>query len=320
MTGDEVAGFEAEVAVERWPLHAPFTIARGSKTEAVVVVVTLRGGGVSGRGEAVPYARYGETPASVVRALRSGGELEGAAAAALELARLDLAAKQTGRRAREVLGLPEPAPVPILYTIPLADLKRTRAVAEREAWRPVLKLKLGADDDLARVRAARLGAPSARLLVDVNEGWDLARLNELSPALAELGVELIEQPLPARADPQLRGYTGVVPLCADESFRGGADRLEELAEWYVAVNIKVDKAGGLRTALACAERARALGLEVMVGSMVATSLAVAPAVLLAQGADWADLDAPLYLSRDRDPALHFDERSHVHPAPPELWG
>ncbi|MEZ4339525.1 MAG: dipeptide epimerase [Sandaracinaceae bacterium] len=305
--------------MERWPLREPFSIARGSKTEAVVVVVTLEADGHQGRGECVPYARYGETVEGVVEALASGTPT-GAAAAALDLAQLDLEAKRTGIPVWRALGLAAPAPVPILYTIPIRDPEETERVAAREAHRPVLKLKCGAEGDLARVLAARRGAPDARLIVDANEGWDLATLERLAPELAALGVELIEQPLPASDDAALEGWDGPIPLCADESFRGDADRIDALVGRYQAVNVKLDKAGGLRPALACVARARALGLKVMVGTMVATSLAVAPAVLAAQGADWADLDGPLYLVKDRSPGLAFDEASRVHPPPPELWG
>ena len=308
------------VAVERWPLREPFTIARGAKTEAVVVVVELSADGCVGRGEAVPYARYGEDPASVVAAIESGGSLRGAAAAAVDAATIDLERARAGERAWEWLGLDAPAPVPILFTIPIRDPDTTRAMAAREHRRPILKLKLGGDDDLARVRAARQGSPDARLIVDCNEGWDLATLERLAPPLAELGVELIEQPIPAADDAALDGWDGPIPLCADEGFVGDASGLDALVGRYAAVNVKLDKAGGLRPAIACLRRARALGLRVMVGSMVATSLAVAPAVLLAQSADWADLDAPLYLARDREPGLRFDDDSRVHPPPDGLWG
>ncbi len=305
--------------MERFALREPFTIARGAKTEAVVVVARLEDGGHVGRGECVPYARYGETVEGVVAAIEAGA-VTGAAGCALETARLDLDAKRSGVPVWRALGLDPPAPVPILYTIPIRDPDETRRVASREASRPVLKLKCGAADDLARVRAAREGAPDARLIVDANEGWDRATLDRLAEPLAALGVELIEQPLPAAADAALRGWDGPIPLCADESFRGDAALLDDLADRYQAVNVKLDKAGGLRPALACIDRARQLGLSVMVGTMVATSLAVAPAVLAAQRADWADLDGPLYLVTDRAPGLVFDDRSRVHPPEPGLWG
>jgi L-alanine-DL-glutamate epimerase-like enolase superfamily enzyme len=308
-----------DVRLERFPLREPFTISRGAKSEALVVVVTLREAEHLGRGEAVPYARYGETPEGVIESIRAGGVLQGAAANAVDLARVELDARLAGRPVWEHLGLAPPAPVSILYTIPIQDPDSTREAASRRRTWPILKLKLGRGDDLERVRAAREGAPDARFIVDANEGWNLAQLDAIAPALAELGVELIEQPVPAADDAALCDHEGPIPLCADESFRGDASHLDALTERYAAVNVKLDKAGGLRPALRCVERARALGLRVMVGSMVSTSLAVAPAVLLAQGADWADLDGPLYLARDRDPGLVY-EGSAVHPPRPSLWG
>lgn len=318
--GDIRVDVHLDVEIERWPLDEPFTIARGAKTEAVVVVVRLDDGVHAGRGEAVPYPRYGETPEAVAHAVRSDRSPIGAAKNALELARIELEARRAGLSVVEHLGLPPPEPLSTLYTIPLRDPDETRRIARREASRPLLKLKLGGGrDDLERVRAAREGSPSARFVVDANEGWDFGTLESLAPRLAELGVELIEQPLPAASDHVLRDYEGPIPLCADESFRGGPELLESLADRYGAVNLKLDKIGGLVDALVALERAHALGLKVMVGTMVSTSLAVAPAVLLAQTAEWADLDAPLYLSRDRRPGLRF-EGSLVHPPRAELWG
>lgn len=316
--------------VERFDLSAPFTIARGSKTEAVVVRCEARVGDAVGRGEALPYARYGESPEAVREAVEAyDGPLDraallgrlppGAARNAIDLALWDLEAKRSGEPAWRRAGLEAPRPLTILYTIPIRDPAATRALAAEHAHRPWLKLKLGREDDLARVEAARAGAPDARLMVDVNEGWDLERLAALAPALRGLGVELVEQPLPAGEDAALEGWGGPIPLCADESFHGGPEAMAGLAGRYAAVNLKLDKAGGLTCALACLEAARGAGLRVMVGSMVATSLAVAPAVLLAQRADWADLDAPLYLSRDREPGLRY-EGSTVWPPEPALWG
>jgi L-alanine-DL-glutamate epimerase-like enolase superfamily enzyme len=333
------------VAVERWPLAAPFTIARGEKREAAVVVVTLGEGGARGRGEAVPYARYGESVDGVVAAVRAaapavtrrlaeaGGapipariahavaELSpGAARNAIELALWDREAKRAGRPVGALAGLPPPRPVASAYTLPIRDPETTRRLAARERDRPLLKLKVGAaGDDLERVRAARAGAPDARLIVDANEGWDRPTLERLAPALAALGVELIEQPLPAQDDGALATFDSPVPICADESFHGEPAALDALAGRYGAVNVKLDKQGGLGPALAAVRRARALGLSVMLGTMVATSLAVAPAVLLAPAADWADLDAPLFLARDRAPGLRF-EGSTVHPPERALWG
>lgn len=330
------------VTVERWPLRDAFTIARGSKREAVVVVVEVTHGGVTGRGEALPYARYGEDPEGVCAAL-SGllAELAallnrpalareklrtllpaGAARNALDLALWDLEAKTSGEPVWRLAGLPEPAPIVTAHTIPIRSVEETRALAKGHADRALLKLKLGGDDvegDLARVRAVRDEAPNARLIVDANEGWDITTLQALAPELAELGVELVEQPLPAAEDAALEGFRSPVLLCADESFHGEPDALDALARRYGAVNVKLDKQGGLTTALEAVERADALGLKVMVGTMVASSLGVAPAVLLAARAAWADVDGAFFLARDHEPALRY-EGSRVFPPAPELWG
>lgn len=314
---------------ERWPLREAFTIARGSKREAIVVVVHAARGDRVGRGEAVPYARYGEDPAGVVRAiekmsgLRSRAELAsmppGAARNAIDLALWDLEAEERGVRVWELAGLEAPRACVTAHTIPIRELDETRALARREAQRALLKIKAGGDDDLARIEAVREEAPSARLIVDANEGWRFETLTHLAPRLAELGVELIEQPLPAGEDAALEGYASPVPLCADESFHGEPSSLDALAGRYGAVNVKLDKQGGLTTAILAIERARALGLDVMIGTMVATSLAVAPAVLLAPRARWADLDAAVFVEPDREPALRY-EGSLVHPPEPALWG
>lgn len=323
-------------AIERWPLREAFTIARGSKREAVVLVVHAFDGAHVGRGESVPYARYGEDPSSVLAQLehaiaQSSAPTRdalpsllpaGAARNALDLALWDLAAKRAGERVWQTAGLPAPAPVQTAYTIPIRDLETTRVVAAREASRALLKLKLGGDDaahDLARVRAVRDAAPNPRLIVDANEGWDLDTLRAIAPELAALGVELVEQPLPAAIDGALDGWESPVALCADESFHGDAHALEAVARRYRAVNVKLDKQGGLTTALAVLDRAAELGLDVMIGTMVASSLAVAPAVLLASRARWADLDGAIFLERDREHALRY-EGSSVHPPEPALWG
>lgn len=314
---------------ERWPLREAFTIARGSKREAVVVVVHAARGDHVGRGEAVPYARYGEEPERVVRAIaRMEGVASrsalaclppGAARNALDLALWDLEAKERGAPVWQLARLDPPRPCVTAHTIPLRDLGETRALARREAHRSLLKIKAGGVDDLARVEAVREEAPAARLIVDANEGWTFETLTRLAPRLAALGVEVIEQPLPAGDDAALESWTSPVPLCADESFHGEPSALEALARRYQAVNVKLDKQGGLTTAIAAIERARQLGLDVMIGTMVATSLAVAPAVLLAARARWADLDAAIFVEPDREPRLRY-EGSLVHPPDPALWG
>ena len=315
-------------AIERWPLGEAFTIARGAKTEAVVVVVHASRGAHVGRGEAVPYARYGEDPASVVRAIEGVGDVEsraslplppGAARNAIDLALWDLEAKERGVPVWKLAGLDRPEPCVTAHTIPLRTLAETRALARREAHRALLKIKAGGEDDLARIEAVREEAPDARLIVDANEGWDMATLEHIAPRLVSVGVELIEQPLPAAEDGALTGWESPVPLCADESFHGGPEGLETIARRYQAVNVKLDKQGGLTTAIAAISRARELGLDVMIGTMVATSLAVAPAVLLASQARWADLDAAIFLAPDRAPGLVY-EGSRVHPGSALLWG
>ena len=320
-------------AAERWPLAGAFVISRGTKTEAEVVVVELTQGGVRGRGECTPYARYGETPASVlaqidgVRAALEAGcgrdELQGlmapgAARNALDCALWDLGAKLTGERAFRLAGRARPGPVKTAFTISLGSPRQMAEVAAHAARRPMLKLKLGAPGDIERVQAVRAAAPRTRLIVDANEGWDFAMLRALAPELAELDVKLIEQPLKAGEDSVLEGYDSPVPLCADESLHTRAE-LGDCARRYGCVNIKLDKAGGLTEALALAAEARGLGLKIMIGSMVATSLSMAPALILAQGADFVDLDGPLLLARDREPGLSY-LGSMIEPPRPELWG
>lgn len=320
------------VAVERWPIEGTFTIARGSKREAEIVVVTLREGSHRGRGECVPYPRYGETAASVVSAIESlAGELErgldrrglaaraqGAARSALDLAVWELEAARAGVGVAELAGLAWPAPFPTATTISIDSPERMARAAGALAGRAVLKLKLAGDGlDLERVRAVREVAPSATLWVDANEGWDIATYDALVPRLAELGVALLEQPLPAQADHALRGRARPIPLCADESAHG-AETIAALADRYDAVNVKLDKAGGLSGAIEAIDAARAAGLRVALGCMVCTSLAIAPACLLAPRADWVDLDGSLLLARDREGGAGVDAGGRL--VPPTLWG
>ncbi len=320
-------------AKERWPIAGAFTIARGSRTEAEVVVVEITQGAARGRGECAPYPRYRESAASVlteverVRAAIEAGagraELQsllpaGAARNALDCALWDLDAKLGGVRAWTLAGLARLDPVKTAYTISLDTPPAMAEAARAAARRPMLKLKLGGSGDLERVKAVRRAATRTRLIVDANESMTLDRLERLAPELAALGVQLIEQPLPAGEDAVLEGYSGPVPLCADESLHTRR-QLDACARRYACVNIKLDKAGGLTEALALEAEARRRGLGIMAGSMVATSLGVAPALLIAQGADVVDLDGPLLLARDREPGLEITG-SMIEPPPPELWG
>jgi len=321
------------VEAQTWPIAGRFTISRGSKTQADVVLVTLREGDHEGRGECVPYARYGETVKDVVSALRfmemqiadglTREELQrvmprGAARNALDCAMWDLEAKQAGKPVWELAGLAEPKPVITAYTLSLGEPDAMEEAARQAADRPLLKLKLGGGSDIARVEAVRRGAPHARLIVDANEGWSPDDVLPLAQELAALGVALIEQPLPAGKDEALRGIDCPIPLCADESAHG-LEGMLRLVGLYQYVNVKLDKTGGLTEALCVMRCARRRNLGIMVGCMVATSLAMAPAALIAQGAEFVDLDGPLLLARDRDPALQYDG-SLLYPPRPELWG
>lgn len=318
---------------ERWPIAGQFVIARGVKTEAHVVVVEITQAGGRGRGECVPYARFGETVAGVLELIEATrGEIEagcsreslqrllppGAARNALDCALWDLEAKLTGTPAHLLAGRRRLDPVKTAYTISLGAPEIMAEAARASARRPLLKLKIGGGDDLDCVRAVRDAAPKTRLIVDANEALDLQELARLAPDLAALGVKLIEQPLPAAEDEVLEGFESPVPLCADESLLSRAE-LDACARRYGCVNVKLDKAGGLTEALALAAQARAMGLSVMAGSMVATSLAVAPAMILAQGAEFVDLDGPLLLAHDRRPGLAI-LGSMIEPPTPELWG
>jgi L-alanine-DL-glutamate epimerase-like enolase superfamily enzyme len=317
------------VRAESFPIAGVFTISRGSRTEAEVLTVTVEEGGERGRGECVPYARYGETLASVRAEIEGLPERfdrdglqellpAGAARNAVDCGLWDLAARRAGRRVWELAGLAEPGPEVTAYTLSLDAPEAMRAQAARNAHRPLLKLKLGGEGDMARLEAVRAGAPRVRIIVDANEGWSAEEYAALAPALVGLGVELVEQPLPAGVDAALGEMARPVPVCADESCHDRAS-LAALRGRYDVVNVKLDKAGGLTEALALREAARAAGFGVMVGCMVGSSLAMAPAVLVAQGAAFTDLDGPLLLARDREHPLLYDERG-VHPSARELWG
>ncbi len=329
MSAGPAAGGGLTLVSEVFPLASAFTISRGSRLEARVLRVTITRWGRSGMGECVPYARYGETSESVsaqIRGLPPAFDRDalqrllppGAARNAVDCALWDLEAKLSGRPVWQLAGLDEPGPQITAYTLSLDAPEAMRAAAAKNARRPLLKIKLGGPGDLARLEAVRAGAPAARIIVDANEGWTPAIYAELAPELLRLGVELVEQPLPADADEALADMPRPLPVCADESCHDRAS-LPALAGRYDMVNIKLDKTGGLTEALALRDAARAAGFGIMVGCMVGTSLAMAPAVLVAQGAAFTDLDGPLLLARDRSPGLTYDERG-VHPATPDLWG
>jgi L-alanine-DL-glutamate epimerase-like enolase superfamily enzyme len=322
-----------EIAVERFPIAGRFVISRGAKTEALVVVVTLRDGAHAGRGECVPYARYGESHESVVAAIESvrpqieaGADRRalqtllpaGAARNALDCAFWDLEAKRSGVRAYVRAGLAQLAPKTTAYTLSVGAPEEMRASAEKAAHRPLLKVKLAGKGDAERLAAVRAGAPRAKLIVDANEAW---REDDLLPnldACARAGVLLVEQPLPAGQDGLLAKIERPLPVCADESVHDRAS-LAGLEGRYDAVNIKLDKTGGLTEALEMVSEAKRRGFEIFAGCMVGTSLGMAPAMLIAQYAAFVDLDGPLLLAKDREPGLRYEE-SVVYPPEPELWG
>ena len=323
---------DLSVRIERWPLERPFTISRGAKTEAVVVIAELEDGH-RGRGEAVPYARYGETPEGVAAAiqalrpaLRSGLDRAalqaalpaGAARNALDCALWDLEAKRTGRRVYQLAALPPPKPLVTAYTISLADPETMARAAASTSARPLLKVKLGGGDDAERIAAVRRAAPRAELIVDANEGWTESNLEGNLAACDEAGVTLVEQPLPQGHDAKLAHITRTIAVCADESVHDRGS-LDALSGKYDAINVKLDKTGGLTEALKLAMEAERRGFVIMVGCMVATSLAMAPAMLVAQRARIVDLDGPLLLAKDRPHGLRF-EGSVAYPPEPVLWG
>jgi L-alanine-DL-glutamate epimerase-like enolase superfamily enzyme len=326
MKGDRV---EISVTRDIFRLAQVFTISRGSRTEAQVLTVRVQDGGAAGWGECVPYARYGETldsvaaqiaglPGAVTRETLPDLLPAGAARNAVDCALWDLEAKRRGCRVWDLAGLPAPGPEITAYTLSLDSPDAMQAQAAKHAHRPLLKIKLGTPDDMPRLEAVRRGAPDSRIIVDANEGWSADIYADLAPHLARLGVALVEQPLPAGDDDALIGMDRPVPVCADESCHDRAS-LPALAGKYDMVNIKLDKTGGLTEALSLRDAARAGGYGIMVGCMVGSSLAMAPATLVAQGAAVTDLDGPLLLAEDRENALIFDAAG-VHPPEAALWG
>lgn len=320
-------------AAESFPIAGAFTISRGAKTTAEVVTCTIGASGALGRGECVPYARYGESVPGVLAAIEDmRGAIEdgvgreelarlmpaGAARNALDCALWDLEAKLSGVPTWQVLDTTAPQKLVTAYTLSLGEPDTMQRQAAEHAWRPLLKVKVGTADDEARIRAVRAGAPDSAIILDANEGWTPDNLAHHFAVCEEARIALVEQPLPADNDSALRGMARSVIVCADESVHRTRD-VAGLADRYDAINIKLDKAGGLTEALALRQAARSHGLKIMVGCMVGTSLGMAPAVLLAQGADFVDLDGPLLLAHDREPALRY-EGSDVYPPEPALWG
>ena len=321
------------VRIERWPITGSFTISRGAKTEAITVVAEVSDGGHVGRGECVPYPRYGEAPEATLKALQAMQEAvahglnrtalqaampAGAARNALDCALADLEAKRSSKRIWELLGRSEPHARTTAYTISLGSPEAMAEAAAKAAHRALLKIKLGGDGDEMRIAAVRRAAPTSELIVDANEAWTPANLERNLDACASAGVTLVEQPLPAGRDEQLARIRRPLAVCADESVHDRKS-LEGLRERYDAVNIKLDKTGGLTEALAMADAAQALGFQIMVGCMVATSLAMAPAMLLTPQARFVDLDGPLLLARDREGGLRYDG-SLIYPPEAALWG
>jgi L-alanine-DL-glutamate epimerase-like enolase superfamily enzyme len=321
-----------EAKEEIWPLKQPFRISRGTRTEAQVVVVTVSDGGHVGRGECVPAGRYNQSTASVLAQIESV-KIErnfnrhwlqerlpaGAARNALDCALWDLEAKVSGKRVWELANLQIIPEIETSFTISLDTPEKMGAAASANANLPILKLKLGGDNpDLARVAAVREAAPAVRLLIDANESWSPEHYRQTVPGLKQLGVELIEQPFPAHADEVLETLDHLIPVCADESCHTTAD-LPRLINRYEAVNVKLDKTGGLSEALRLSKRAQESGFRLLTGCMVCTSLGIAPARVLASFANWIDLDGPLLLARDRDhPVPYVNGRIGIPPR--DLWG
>jgi L-alanine-DL-glutamate epimerase-like enolase superfamily enzyme len=323
----EGEAMQIDVATDVFQLAQVFTISRGSRTQAEVLTVRVQGDGFQGWGECVPYARYGETLESVTAQVAGfSGDWDdlvnalpaGAARNARDCAFWDHAAKSAGKRVWDLLDLPKPEPEITAFTLSLDTPDAMQLQAAKNAFRPLLKIKLGTPDDMARLEAVRRGAPASRIIVDANEGWTADVYADLAPHLIRLGVQMVEQPLPAGNDDMLSEIARPLPVCADESCHDRAS-LPGLKGKYDMVNIKLDKTGGLTEALALKQHAIAEGYGVMVGCMVGSSLAMAPATILAQGVAFTDLDGPLLLAEDRDQPLQFDDNG-VHPPAAALWG
>ena len=318
-----------QAKVEIFALAHVFRISRGARTQAEVVTVTIEKDGVTGRGECVPYARYNETLESVIKQVESlPADIDketlqdtlppGAARNAVDCALWDFECKKRDQRIWKIAGIQVPEQKITAYTLSLDEPKNMFKQAEKNSNRPLLKVKLGTPNDMPRLEAVRKGAPNSEIIVDANEGWDAELYSQLAPELVRLGVKLVEQPLPADQDGDLIGLPRPLPICADESCHDRKS-LEKLIGKYDFVNIKLDKTGGLTEALQLKDKALEAGFKIMVGCMVGSSLAMAPATLIAQNATFVDLDGPLLLAHDRRHGLLYDE-SWVHPPVKDLWG
>ena len=318
-----------QAKVEIFPLAHVFRISRGARTQAEVVTVTIEKDGVTGRGECVPYARYNETLESVIKQVESlPADIDkqtlqdtlppGAARNAVDCALWDFECKKRDQRIWKIAGIQVSEQKITAYTLSLDEPENMFKQAEKNSNRPLLKIKLGTPNDMPRLEAVRKGAPNSEIIVDANEGWDAELYSQLAPELVRLGVKLVEQPLPADEDDDLIGLPRPLPICADESCHDRKS-LEKLIGKYDFVNIKLDKTGGLTEALLLKNKALEAGFKIMVGCMVGSSLAMAPATLIAQNATFVDLDGPLLLAHDRRHGLLYDE-SWVHPPVKDLWG
>lgn len=318
-----------QAKVEIFPLAQVFRISRGARTQAEVVTVIYEKDGIIGRGECVPYARYDETLESVTKQIEDLPDNidketlqetlpPGAARNAVDCALWDFECKKLDQRIWETANIQKPEKNITAYTLSLDEPENMFKQAEKNSNRPLLKIKLGTPNDMPRLEAVRKGAPNSEIIVDANEGWDAEVYSQLAPKLVKLGVKLVEQPLPADEDDDLIGLPRPLPICADESCHDRKS-LEKLIGKYDFVNIKLDKTGGLTEALLLKNKALEAGFKIMVGCMVGSSLAMAPATLIAQNATFVDLDGPLLLAQDRQHGLLYDE-SWVHPPVKDLWG
>jgi L-alanine-DL-glutamate epimerase-like enolase superfamily enzyme len=318
---------------DAFPLAAPFRISRGVKTVAEVVTVEISVDGHTGRGEGVPYPRYGESISGALAAIEAIREaLEdgagrddlqqlmpaGAARNAVDCALWDLDAKRACTSVTEMIGRPPVAATPTAITVGLDTPAAMAAAARKLADMPLIKVKVDRDDPASQIRAVREAAPGPRMIVDPNESWTMAEVERLQPLLVELAIDLLEQPLSADADASLDGFAPLVPIAADESLHIAAD-VEQLVRRYQVANIKLDKTGGLTGALVLAEAAEAAGLQLMIGSMISTSLSIAPALIVAQRCAFVDLDGPLWLADDRAGGVRAETGILMPPAA-GFWG